>query len=158
MRRGLNIAAVSIVRHVGHRHEGVIQCLAWGDPPLLSIQYEFVIGLVNTQNYLVHSQHPLEQVNELPPVNLFRQQLPALQVSRYIHLPHILQAVEDVLPRLFRLDLSLALVLLWRLQSPKRVAGVAITVEEFDGFTCIVQHVFCRQALGLADVSDLIVL
>merc|ERR1719285_127063 len=113
--RGLDVAAVCVVRHVGHRHEGVIQRLAWGDPPLL-----------------VHSQHPLEQVNELPPVHLLCQQLPALQVSRHIHLPHVLQTVENVLPGLLRLYLGLALMLLWCLQTPKRIAGVAIAIKEFD--------------------------
>ena len=139
--RGLDVGAVRVVRHVRHGHEGVVERLAGGDPALL-----------------VHGQHPLQQVDELPPVHLLGQQLAPLQVGGHVDLAHVLQTVEDVLPGLLALDLGLGLVLLRRLQPPEGVAGVPVPVEELDGLAGVVEHVLGGQPLGLADVADLVVL
>ena len=61
--------AVRVVDEVGERHEGVAERLARADAPLL-----------------VQRQHPLEQVDELPPVDLLRQQLGAFEVGRDVDL------------------------------------------------------------------------
>ena len=44
------------------------------------------------------------------------------------------------------------------LEPPERVGAVAVSVEELGGLRSAVQHVLCREALSLTDVSDLVIL
>jgi hypothetical protein len=43
------------------------------------------------------------------------------------------------------------------LESPEGVAGVCAAVEEAAGLCAGTKQIFCRQALGLGDVPDLVV-
>lgn len=91
------------------------------------------------------------------------------------HLHHVIQTVEDVLPRLLGLDARLRLVLrrrlkgrnrfeapagadersLTHLQPPQGVAGVGPPVEEPAAFGSSAQQVLGRKPLGLRDVANL---
>ena len=81
-----------------------------------------------------------QQINELSPVNFLRKQLASLQICRNVDLPHILQTVEDVLPRFLAFNLGLALMFLGSLQPPKGVTGVSIPVEELGRLARVVEH------------------
>ena len=70
--RALDIGAVGVVCHVRHGDKGMVESLAGSDSSLL-----------------VHGQHPLQQVDELAPVDLFGQKLAPLEVSRYINLTNV---------------------------------------------------------------------
>lgn len=89
-----------------------------------SIVLESYLDAVKASNryyYLVHCEHPLQEVNELSPIRFLSQQLTTLKISRNIHLTNIVETVKNILPRLLRFDARLGLVLFRCFQSPKRI-------------------------------------
>lgn len=132
------LRAVREVQQVCHGDKGVVESLHGRD------------ALVGVQR-----QHLLQQVYELPPVGLLCQDVRPLQVGHVDlrgetqghsctilevtetqlllfpaalpHLHHIIQTVEDVFPRLLRLDAHLCLVLRGRLQEKKHSGGQRVS-------------------------------
>lgn len=70
--------------------------------------------------YLVHSEHSFQQINEFSPVCLLCKQLPSFKICWHIHLPNVIQTIEDVLPGLFWLNTSFSFMLFWCLIKEKR--------------------------------------
>ena len=55
-------------------------------------------------SYLIHGEHPLEKIDEFSSVNFLCKKFSSLKISGNVHLTHVLQAVEDVLPEKQRQD------------------------------------------------------
>lgn len=70
--------------------------------------------------YLVHGEHSFQQINEFSPVCLLCQQLPSFKICWYIHLPNVIQTIEDVLPGLLWLNTSFSFMLFWCLIKKER--------------------------------------
>lgn len=117
---------------MGQRGEGMVQRFARCYP-----------------SFLVDGEHSLEEIDEFPSVSLFRQQLATLDVGRHIHLPDVVQAVEDVLASLLAFVVGFRLVLFRRFQPPEGIGGVDIPVEEFGRLAGTVQHVLGWETLCL---------
>lgn len=93
----LHVVAVRVVHQVRECRERVTQRLR---------------GLNAT--FLVDRQHSLQQIDELTSVDLLSQQLTALDVHLDVHLPDVIEAVEDVLAGLFAFDVRHDLILFRR--------------------------------------------
>lgn len=132
LHRRLHVVTVRVVHQVRKCRKRMVQRLPRRYPALL-----------------VDREHPLQQVDKLPPVRLLRKQLATLDVRRDVHLPDVVQAVEDVLASLLAFVVRLRFVLLGRFEPPEGVRRVHVPVEELGRLAGTVEHVLGREALRL---------
>ena len=200
----------ALTSEVIQHEEWMVECFGGSDAP-----------------FLVHGQHLLQHVDKLRAVHLLRQQVLPGQVRIRMHLDNVIQAVEDILPRLkdwtnekqpanltqtinqsiarperkemasphtisalsrnlsrhresineqlFNQSINrsinrsidryllgflarLCLKLIRRLEPPEGIHAPRVAVEKLGGLGGVVEHVLRRQALGLGDVANLVVL
>lgn len=91
----LHVVAMCIVNKVRECRELMSQCLSRLDSALL-----------------INRQHPLKQIDEFTAIDFLCQQLTAFDVHLHVHLPDVVETIEDVLSSLLRLDVCHDLVLL----------------------------------------------